>query len=163
MYEYKYELVAEISNLDLGFVPTSVFLNGVQSFAYTIQDTMIYFDTVLAVGTIIVATPPDAIRSLNDSVATVTIEDIGVRSVFSMPFGRAEFSLDGVIWATSLQHTFPATIYCRPAPHDVVLDCTCKVDTELVVFNGGANVTIDSFGNVSISEVALGGLEYELY
>ena len=160
MSDYKFKLESEISNIDVGFIPTSIYLDGVQTFEYVIQSGVIYFNTTLATGTELTVIPPEAVRILDDAIVTVAVTKTGIHSVFSMPFGNLLFSLDGATWVKSLTHNYPATIYCKVATHDPVFDFTCKADDEIVIWRGNDNTIINEDGLVEVNETGTGGLEY---
>lgn len=163
MQEYKFIINFPTTNISVGYKPSSIFLNGIQTRAFLIENNIIYFDNTLPVGTVLITVPPTVLRMTDDEIISITIDDVGKRSIFSDPFGKALFSTNASTWVTSLVYTFPATIYCKLAPHDAVLDCSCKVDIEVVVWDGGDNSYIDENNKMVIAEVLPGGLEYEFY
>lgn len=150
---------AEISNVDMGFTPTSVYLDNVQTFDYTVQDGIIYFNIMVPSGTLVTAIPPDAVRFIDDNIVTLTISEAGIHSVFASPFGSLLFSSDGIIWVKSLTRQYPATVYCKAAPHEAITDFKCRASSEIVIWRGNDDTLVNETGQV---EVNCGGLEYHV-
>ena len=134
--QYRFTAELELSDFDFGYIPTSVYLDGVQTYEYVVQNGVVFFNNMIPQGTILTALPADAVRVLNAEIVTITVEEIGLHSLFTDPFGRMEFSLDGVTWVKSLTHVFPATVYCRLTPHGYISDFKCRADFELVIWRG---------------------------
>ena len=162
MSDYTFTVDAEMSNIEVGFIPTSIYLDGIQTFEYVIQSGVIYFNNMVAAGTVLTVIPPEAIRILDDALVTIAITQVGIHSVFAEPFGSMLFSLNGTDWVKSLTHTYPATIYCKVAGHDPVLDFKCKADIEVVIWRGTDNTLINEDGLVEVNEPGTGGLEYHV-
>lgn len=160
-------LDSDITNLELPFTPTSVYLNGIQTYAYSIQQDILFFNNIVSAGTEIILIPASAIRVLDDAVVTIDIAEIGYHSIISDPFGACLFSLDTVTWVKALSHIFPATIYMRPVPDDPVLDYTCIADQEVVIWRGTDYTRINEDGLVEVFEELpfncfVGGLKYRV-
>jgi hypothetical protein len=162
MLDFKHTYDTEISEITFGYIPTSIYLDGIQTYAYNIIGNTVYFNNNIPANTIIIATPPDAIRILDDAITTINVPDNGIHSIFSAPFGNMLFSSDSVIWVKSLTIQCPATIYCKIIPHDSVTDCLCKVDIEIIVWRGNDFTFVNEDGIVEINDPSAGGIEYHV-
>lgn len=165
--EYSLTLDSEISNYDPGYEPTSVYINGIQTWEYVYQDGIVYFNTTQVAGTTLTFVPPAAIRFLNDAVTTLSVTDVGFHSLFSKPFGGVVFSSDGVTWCKSLSRVFPATVYCKMTPQTPVTDYKCKADFEVKLWRGDDNMFINEDGLIEVTVpipvgTTSGGLEYNV-
>ena len=159
--QYSFKTDTEISNLDVGYAPTGVYIDGDQTYEYVLQGTTIYFNNMVPAGSTVTATPPDAIRVFNAETVTITIPNTGTCSVFTQPFGRMLFSSDGISWYKSLTRVYPATIYAKLTPHDLITDFKCRADFEVVVWSGEA-AFVNEDGKVETQCADAGGLEYNV-
>ena len=164
----KYIIESPVSDFTFDFVPTSVYIDGVQTFGYSLRDHTAFFDTTLPAGTELTAIPADAIRFEDNNIVTVDIANVGWLSVFSDPFGEIELSLDGVTWVKSLSHTYPATVMLRQAQLPVVTDILCRANIELVIWDGGEGAKINEQGIIELIKdlpvgSSTGGVEYYVH
>lgn len=160
--QYRFKTEVEISNIDVGFVPTGVYIDGDQTYEYVLQGTAIYFNNMVPAGSTITATPPDAVRVFNAETVTITIPNTGICSVFTEPFGRMVFSSDGTNWFKSLTRVYPATIYAKLTPHDFITDFKCRADFEIVVWSG-EEAKVNEQGEIEVNMAETeGGLEYNV-
>lgn len=158
----------DITDYVAEFTPTSVYLDGVQTYAYSTRGTTVFFNNTVPAGTEVTLMPPDAVKFDDGGIVQVDITEVGWHSVFSEPFGELEFSADNVTWVKSLSMTYPATIYVRYIPKDPVLDVLCRGNIEIVIWKGPADTKINEDGLVeSFKELPLnsfvGGIEFYVH
>lgn len=162
MIDFKHIFDTEITELTFGYIPTSIYLDGIQTFSYTILGDTVYFDNIISANTTIIATPPNVIRILDDAITTITVNNIGKHSILSEPFGAMLFSTDTVTWVKSLTVQCPTTVYGQITPHDIVTDCLCKVDIEVIIWRGSDFTFINEDGLIEIDDPSSGGIEYHV-
>lgn len=159
---------SEITDLALEFTPSSVYIDGIQTFDYSLKPNAIVFNKSIPAGseiTLVAATDPVfEYNGFDVQMAYTTVDIVGPVCVFSDPFGVVELSTDGVTWQKSLYVPGSATIHLRHMPDDPVLDLKCNADIELVLW-AGDNAIVDETGHVYVTQplptnYPAGGLEF---
>lgn len=152
------------AELPLGFMPTSLYIDGVQTYDYVYRNGTCFFDNAVAAGAVITAVPQDAVRFDDYEIKTVAIDAVGTLSLFADPFGAMKLSLDGVIWKNALTSVFPAIVYVKPVPRELITDSRCRADVELVLWDGGDNAAVDEAGFVTVLAGPITGrIEYDVH
>ena len=152
----------ESAEIIFPFEPTSVFIDGVQTFDYTLRGNNVYLKNTVPVGTEITGIPSGALRFIDNSIPS--FEPTEGNTVFSDPFGLIEFSLDQSTWYKALRYTLPCTVYARQTHVEPILDVKCRGNIELV-FWYGENVKINEQGLVEVitDMTEAGGIEYYVH
>ena len=152
------------AELPLGFEPTSVYLDGIQTYDYVYRNGTCFFGTIVAAGVEITAIPQDAVRFDDSETKQVFIDAIGTFSLFAEPSGSMKLSLDGIVWKNAITCVFPTTVHVKPIVRELVTDSRCIAGVELVLWAGGDNAKIDDEGFVTvISGPATGRIEYDVH
>jgi hypothetical protein len=151
----------EVSNLLVPFIPSSVYIDGVQTYGFSMQDTNIMFNTTIAAGSELTVVPTGAIKIDDSEITSTSIDVVGYHSILSAPFGKILFSLDNVTWVKVLSYVFPTTVYLYCIPDDPVVDVKCRADYEIVIWKGpvGSKINEDGFVEVTTTE----GIEYHVF
>lgn len=163
----KYILDYAATDYTVDFEPTSVYLDGVQTYEYNLRGNTIFFNFEVPAGTELTAMPPDAIKFTGETI-TINIVESGLHSLFSDPFGEITFSLDSVTWVKALTHVFPATVYARCTPANPVVDLLCRGTTEIILWRGSDTCKINEEGKVELFKTlptgsTIGGADYYVY
>lgn len=127
------------------FVPTSVYLNGIQTYDYYVKDLTIYFATTILAGTEITLIPENAIRFNDEIFAVFTPDVLGAYSILSEPFGKIQFSLDQQTWHNVLTTTLPENIYAKYVPDG--FSYKCDASAEILLWQG-PSMQINDLGEI---------------
>lgn len=158
----------DITDYVADFTPTSVYLDGVQTYAYSTRGTTVFFNSTVPAGTEVTLMPADALKFDDGGTQPLDITEVGWHSVFSEPFGELEFSTDNVTWVKSLSMTYPASIFVRYIPKDPVTDVLCRGNIEVVIWKGPDEVRVNEDGFVETfkelpTDSLVGGIEFYVH
>ena len=118
------------------FIPTSVYINNIQTYDYTLEDFNVYFTSTIKAGTELTFIPEDAIRFIDSGIQTLNLDLTGEYSLLADPFGKILFSTDQVVWTKTIKLVFPQTVYIKYIPLDPIIDLKCDASIELIIWQG---------------------------